>query len=171
MKLFCLALLTVAGLSAQTLGTLTDAPQHFIGAGVGVSTPTPLQTAGFLAYGEKITGATYSFTRADFNVAKNGTFTTTTTTGVKQIVYQGGRLSLALDGTVGVAAGASSATSGASTAAFAYGGAGDLFVRLNKTANLTAGSGNNYVIVGAGVVGTTQGNGVVFRIGFGHSIN
>lgn len=171
-KLFLAALLSIAGANAQTLGgTLSDAPQHVIAAGAGFSTPTPIQGSGFLAYGEKITGATYSFTRADFNVAKNGTFTTATTTGVKQILFQSGRFTFAVDGTIGVSAGASSANSGAATAAFAYGSSGDAFVRLNKVANTTSGTGNNYLVLGGGVVGTTQGNGIVVRIGFAHSIN
>lgn len=167
-SIFLLASLCAFG---QALTPITDAPQHVFAVGYGVSTPTPLQQSPFFAYGEKISGATYSFTRADFSLSRNGTFNSILTTGIKELIYQSGRFTVAIDGTIGAAVGATSTSNGSATAAFAYGTSGDLFVRLSKTANLTPGASNNYMVLGVGALGTTAGTGLDIRVGFVHSIN
>jgi len=191
----CLLALLVMPVRAQLLGTLTDTPQHVFAFGAGFD-PSTHEGSGFMGYGEKIPAgnSTYSYTRAEFipsfttvtnptalGSSNNLTTTETTTsrvfsvrpvltTGIKQIVYQEGRVTLAVDGSVG----AGLPTFGTSSFNTAFSGGVDLIWRLNSTLHAEPGGTNNYLAFGPSLVqltGAQGGTTVAVRFAWLHSAN
>jgi|SRR5579863_3187943 len=180
---------------AQLIGSLTDAPQHAFAGGGGFD-PSTHEPSAFFGYAEKLTGATYSYSRVEFtpssvsstvptplgnsaNLTTNTTATTSTfavrpvvSTGVKQILYQEGRLSIAVDGGAGAALPLPNTAAGAFNLAFS--GGADIIWRLNKTLNTAPGQTNNYIVFGPSLVqltGAPGGTTVAVRFGWLHSVN
>ncbi len=194
-SIFSLTVLLALALPAraQLIGNLTDAPQHAFAVGGGFD-PSTHEGSAFFGYAEKLTGATYSYSRAEFipgyvtttnpaplgnsaNLTTNETTTTKTftirpvvSTGIKQVIFQEGRLSLAVDGTAGAAL--PTTTAGAFNMAFS--GSADVIWRLNKTLNSAPGQTNNYLVFGPSLVqltGAPGGTTVAMRFAWLHGVN
>lgn len=178
MRLVFLSILLVLPIRAQLIGTLTDAPQHGFAVGAGVG-PTSRDFSIIAGFAERLsTVGTYSYSGVSLvpafvtnpNGSRSLAITTVTHTGVKQILYQQDRFTLAVDGGAGVSI-PSSATSAYNFAAVA---GIDFIWRLNKALRAGGGSTNNYVAIQPNftqLTGTTGGTVVSLGLAWIHGVN
>lgn len=151
----------------QTLGEINDAPQHVLAVGM-TGGASRADFGGYFGFGEKLPGttATYSYTGATFvpalQVMPNGTralrVTPVVATGFKQIVFQRGQLSVAVD----AGAGASLPSSGTTAFNFAAVGGADLAWRVHKDLRAE----NHYLTFSPRASQTPFGTVVTFGVGF-----
>jgi hypothetical protein len=154
---------------AQWLGEITDAPQHVVAAGVGIG-PTRADVAAYAGLGERLPGmaATYSWTGVSVvpslqdlgNGSRALRINPVVHSGIKQIVFQRDRLSVAVDG----GAGAALPSTGTSAFNFSAVGGVDLAYRLNRW----SGNTNHYLTISPRVTQTPYGP--VVSVGIGWAI-
>jgi hypothetical protein len=168
MKLLLLLSLSVAAFGQSFLGgDITDAPNHVLAVGM-TGGASRADFGGYVGFGERIPGstATYSYTGATFVPAlqtmPNGSralrVTPVVATGLKQIIYQRGRFTVAVD----AGAGASLPSSGTTAFNFAAVGGADLAWRVHKDLR----SENHSVTFSPRASQTPFGTVVTFGVGF-----
>lgn len=163
----------------QVFGTpVTDAPQHALVAGFAIG-PTSKDFSVVGGIAEKIPGAaaTYSYTSVSVipSIAHTAgrsslAVTPVTTTGIKQILYQNGRFTLAADGSAGVTL----PTASSNAFNFSAIGSADFIWRLTRILNSKPGGSNNYITLAPQFTQVSGSNGgVVIGIGLAwiHSAN
>jgi hypothetical protein len=177
--LFAIFLVALTPARAQLIGELLDAPQHGFAVGVGIG-PTTHDFSVVAGFAERLSSSTGTYSYSGVSIVPaiitntNGTKSLSVTpvahTGVKQILYQQGRFTLAVDG------GAGASLPSTSTSAFNFAAAGgvDLVWRLNRKLNTAGGSTNNYVAIHpqfTQLTGTPGGTVVSLGIAWVHGVN
>ena len=179
-RLILLMSVMVASAFGQLIGPpVTDAPQHGFAVGVGVG-PTTKDFSLDAGYAEKLpsSSSTYSYSGvavvpalvANDAGGKSLAITSVVHTGIKQIVFQQGRLTAAIDGGAGVSLPSST------TGAFNFAGVTgiDILWRLKKELNSNPGGTNNYIAISprfTQLTGTPGGTVVSLGISWVHGVN
>lgn len=160
------ALLLLASLPTfgQLFGPITDAPQHVLAVGAGVGHGS--NVSGFIGVAEKLpsTAATYSYSGiiflpsfADVEGKRQLVVNSVLTTGLQQVIFQRGRLSVAVD----AGAGASLPAAGNSLS-FSGTGAALIGWRFGTS---------HYLAIRPSVTQTPYGPIVSIGIGYAHGIH